>query len=344
MRLQEPGAGLFFTSLVRIQTNVDSQPGGLTDTRTHGVRSDAFERFAREQTFRPVPCSSVEQRFRHSGWQLERLRVLHALSAAHVPRSRFERFEACGADCVVEWSPSRERYRLRANYCGDRFCLPCARARSVRVRNRILSLVGDRTPLVITFTIANKRQSLTAAIDHLNRSFRKLRQQKIWLHAVDGGAAFIEVKKGAGSGEWHPHLHVLAVGRFIPKEKLRDAWLKATGDSFIVDIQRARTPGDAGHYATKYATKGWTPEVSRDHDALVECVLSLRARRLCLTFGEWHGVDLEDENSGAEDWRRVERIDRVYAGFLNNEAWAVAVWRAINAGIEEKLVLPPAPE
>lgn len=335
--------GLFLTTLVKTQTNVDASEKNTRAKYSRCPADPEFDRFARRASFQRPPATDVERSFRHSGWALERLRVRHALLTANVPASRYERFCDCGSDCVVEFSPSRNRHRTRANYCGDRFCLPCSRARASRVRGKVESLLGQEKPLLITLTVRNSRPALNDALNHLLSSFRRLRQQKIWRTAVVGGAAFVEVKKGARSGAWHPHLHVIAVGKYIPAKELSDAWLEATGDSFRVDIQRAASVEDGVGYGTKYATKGWTAEVVRDPDALVECILALRARRLCVTFGDWHNAQLEDPDSGPEDWKRIGTLDRIYDRFLAGEIWARGVMLSLMNGDEESTRLPEIP-
>jgi hypothetical protein len=335
--------GLFFTSLVKQQTNVDSRRQ-RKDAEGLGADHPDFARLAREQSWSRPPATSVEQRFRHSGWMLERLRVRHALLTAGVPAGRYDRFCNCGSDCVIEYSPSARRHRSRANYCGDRWCIPCSRARAARVLRRLQALIGDDRPLFITLTVKNIPGPLTDRLNHLVESFRRLRQQQIWKKAIAGGAAFIEVKRGTGSGHWHPHLHIVCCGGFIDQRKLSDAWLKATGDSHRVKIERAHDSTAAGSYAGKYATKGWTAEVTRDLDSCVECILALRGRRLCLTFGGWVGVDLEDDGDVPADWRRVGRLDYIYERYLAGEEWAHGVMLSLFNGVEERCILPPAPE
>lgn len=51
------------------------------------------------------------------------------------------------------------------------------------------------------------------------------------------------------------HFHVLLVGWTpIPQAELSDAWLRATGKAYVVDI-RAVSPDKGARYATKYVTK-----------------------------------------------------------------------------------------
>lgn len=340
----DPQAGLFWTTLVKTQTNVESRSERKRREAAGEKTDPEFDRICRREQFRPQPVTPVERDFRHGGWRIERDRVTAALAAACVPLSRLERFCECGSDCIVEYSKTAGRHRTRANYCGDRFCLPCAKARAYRVRRRVEKLCGDVLPLMITLTVRNVPGTLTERLNHLLSSFRRLRSHVDWKDAIQAGAAFVEVKKGARSGEWHPHLHIIAVGRYLPGKRLSDAWLKATGDSFRVDIQRARSATDAGSYAAKYASKGWTSDVARDHDALMECVLSLRGRRLCTTFGDWHGIDVEDDADVANDWERVGRLDFIHGRFLAGEEWARGVMVSLLGDAIEHSEKPPAPE
>jgi len=328
--------GLFSTSLVKQQTSVDA--GLVPATGTQGDRSGLkdFERRNRGREWQWPPITAVENVFRHSGWTLERERVKRAMLAT-VPRpSRFERFDNCGSDCVVEYSPSAARHRVRANYCGDRFCVPCCRARAVKFQAEVRALLGDRVPLFITLTLRNSSEPLASLLNHLQASFRRLRQTRLWRDAVLGGVGVIEVKKGKGGFGWHPHLHVVAVGGYMHQGELSDAWRKCTGGSFIVDIQRARKTDDACLYAAKYVSKGWTSEVARDHDALVECIVAMRGRRLLITFGEWHGLDVERPDDDPGDWRNVGSLDYIFAADRRGEQWAVGILRALGVRPPER--------
>jgi hypothetical protein len=47
-----------------------------------------------------------------------------------------------------------------------------------------------------------------------------------------------EVKRGQNSGEWHPHLHMIALGRggAQPGTTVQE-WYGHHGDSFVVDVR-----------------------------------------------------------------------------------------------------------
>jgi len=247
-----------------------------------------------------------------------------------------ERFEACGGDCVVEWSPSLQRHRLKGNYCGDRFCIPCTRARSHRCRTKLAALCRRQSPLFITLTLRGNGEPLAALLTKLLRSFAKLRRHVLWKHAVKAGAYVIEIKRGAGSGHWHPHIHALCIGGFMSQRALSDAWNDASEGSYVVDIQRVWQDDRAVGYVGKYVSKGWSAEVARDPDSLLECVLALRGRRLLGTFGDWRGVELDGEDDGPGDWVKVGRLDSVVRDFNAGLPWAVGVIRSLGVDPQER--------
>jgi hypothetical protein len=106
--------------------------------------------------------------------------------------------------------------------------------------------------------------------------------------------AFCEVVWFPKTERWHPHLHILSDGRYIAKEALRKAWLKATGDSFIVDVRKVTSAERAAHYVTKYASKPHDASIWREPRRLDEAILAMKGRRLCLTYGTWRGVKLTE--------------------------------------------------
>lgn len=337
-------SGLFFSQLDRQQTSVDQRKSCRSPRIIAPPGQKEFDRRANRRAYDRAPATAMETAFRHSGWTMERARVREALKASHVSADRLDRFEQCGGDCVVEYSPSTKRHRLRANYCGDRFCIPCARARSKRLERAIVSKLAGLIPLFMTLTLQANDNLLVDCLNHLQESFRRLRQQRLWTDNVKGGVAVVEIKRGAGSGKWHVHLHVLAESRSIDARLLSDAWRLASRGSFIVDVSRVRRFDQGIGYVAKYAGKGWTAEVVRDRDSLIECVCALRGRRLLIVFGGWSKLESYADVPDPGDWRRIARLNRVCDEFTRGEAWAVGVMRALHSDHLELALAPPAPE
>jgi hypothetical protein len=106
--------------------------------------------------------------------------------------------------------------------------------------------------------------------------------------------AFLEVKWNPDPGRWHPHVHAIVQGRFIPHDLLAKAWKAITGDSHIVRLQSVGSPSDVVRYVTTYASKSLRTADFPTDPVLDEAVLVLHRTRLCRTFGTWRGLRLHD--------------------------------------------------
>lgn len=230
---------------------------------------------------------------------------------------------------MVEWSPSAVKHRVKAFYCGDRMCIPCATARSLKVKENLLKWTAGQRVRFITLTLAPKEVELSKQLSRLIALFSKVRESLLWRVAVKAGAYVIEIKRGENSGRWHVHAHCLVVGSFIDQRKLSEAWRKVTGDSFIVDVREVRENEKGVDYVAKYAGKGWSEAILADPDSLAECVVALRGRRLLGTFGEWRKFKLEREVESVTDWKPVARLGHVFRCATGGERWAVDVFRSL---------------
>lgn len=254
----------------------------------------SFEKIIRDRIGPPTKSES----FTHSGWALTRKRVIASMFRTRQADSRVQAFMTCGSATWIERAKEdSSRFRLRQNMCHDRLCQVCGGCRSRKISEIICNMMEGKRCRFITLTLKGKAgDKLADIIDRLMRSFRYLRSHPVWADAVDGGAAFIEVKRGDRSGFWHPHLHILCEGRFLPQGDLSDAWRSITKDSFRVDIRDANK-GRAHAYVTKYASKPLNSTFANNEEWLDEAMQALRGRRLVTCFGTWYGTPL----STAED-------------------------------------------
>lgn len=273
-----------------------------------------------------TPAAEADEiAFRHSGWRSDRKRVAVGLAASGTPERVLERFAVCGSEAIVEYSATLKRHRIKAFYCGHRCCRPCANAKARKTTNRLVCLCRNKRTSFVTFTLRGSQASVTDCLNHLYESFQKLRRCKLWLEAVDGGCVVPEVKRGAIGGLWHVHLHGILLGRFIDQAALSRAWHKATGDSFIVHIRRIKDDAREIGYVAAYAGKGFDRSVVVSPDDLIECICSLRGRRLLIPFGCWHGLDVESDKASADDWKRVGRLGHIVRDGYRNEPYAIGV-------------------
>jgi hypothetical protein len=163
-------------------------------------------------------------------------------------------------------------------------------------------------PFLVTLTVKDG-DDLAERFGHLHASQRELwkRRQRGRGSVLDGvmGAVWsYEVKRGSGSGKWHPHLHMIALSEVQPDQAALSAeWLEITGDSFIVDVRPISQEDPVSGFLEvfKYAVKFAEQEPADTVEAF--CVL--RGKRLIGSAGCFRKVtfpeDLLDDQEGLED-------------------------------------------
>lgn len=239
--------------------------------------------------------SSASARFRHASWWNIRRRVWASMVRTQQSPSRRAAFGSCGSCSWLEQSNTvATDFRVRHNHCHDRLCTPCANARSAHLTQSVMQVAAGKHLLFITLTLCGKNERLNDLLDKLYRSFRALRQVPLWADAIRGGAAFLEVKRSEKAGRWHPHLHIIADGRYVPQHELSNLWRSITKDSYIVDVRRVNQLEVAARYVTKYASKPLNTTFTASPELLDEALLALKGRRLCFAFGDWYGTALRD--------------------------------------------------
>jgi hypothetical protein len=280
--------------------SVGSLPSPILDSADLNLHGS----FPAEPAFVPTPLDD-DVTFRHSSWQSDRRRVYCALRAAFPDSTRLQRFRTCGAHAwVVRSLDDPSNYAIASDHCHDRFCRPCSSFRANVIAANIRTHLADRPYRFLTLTIKTTDLTLKQGIDKLYRSFAHLRRTKLWQRCVTGGCAVCEIKPRTGSREWHPHLHAVIEGKYLPVQPLRRLWLQITRDSFIVNVQRGLGVDKAADYVTKYITKPFAADVVRSPTRLVDAIRALHGRRLVSTFGTWRGVCLTRfDPLGA--WERV---------------------------------------
>lgn len=289
-----------------------------------------------------VPRSSdAESEFRHSHWKEKRAKVHATLVAAHRNDFALNRFEECGSQCVVEWSPTAERYRLVGKTCRCRHCEPCMRSKANTIAANLISRLSTRHKRAyrfMTFTLKHSDAPLHEQIQRLYSCFKKLRTYAGWKRTQRGGAVMLEVKRSTSGKSWHVHCHAIVEGDYLDKQTLSDMWHQATGDSFIADIRALQNAEEATHYVAKYITKGTDSRTWSDPAWALEWVTSTANVRSCGTFGTWRGFALLQTPTTITDWRHVCTLDRLCAAVKRRNPAATEIYLALRppAWTEEK--------
>jgi hypothetical protein len=292
------------------------------------------------------PADPQELSFRHSGWWQTRARIRTHLANSGWNAFKLDRWDQCGSACVAEWSPSLQRHRLRANYCHSRHCRPCSRAKGTRLALNLRARLAERPRgryRFVTLTLVNSHKDLGGEIARLYAAFKQLRTRQIW-KSQRGGCFILEVKWTQERG-WHPHLHIITEGDWIPQNELSQEWYKVTGDSYIVDVRPLSTTYDPADYVAKYVTKGVNAEVWQSDDAAQEWISASKGVRAAATFGDWRGFALCRQPAQANDWQPVGRLTKILAAARAAEPWALAIVKSLRATalleVDELFTQPP---
>lgn len=175
-------------------------------------------------------------------------------------------------------------------YCGNRFCQTCASPRQIRVHDRINWLIKHRKKHKgsmlkhLTLTIRNE-DDLPSMVRHLVKSFRRLRQRKLFKSLIHGGVFVIELTNKDNG--WHAHIHAIVQSDRIEWSELRNMWIKCSGGSSGVYIQNI-PPVEAVRYLTKYIAQC---DLSIDNQLIATD--TLKNYRLFNPFGEWYAINKE---------------------------------------------------
>ena len=240
-----------------------------------------------------------------------------------------KRVLSCGDYLVFRhyWTVDKVRLHGASLCCKHLLCPLCA----IRRGSKALKAYLDRwevikaekpalKPFLVTLTVKDG-DDLPERFEHLHKAQRELwkRRARIYSTSLDGVAGAVwsyEVKRGSGSGSWHPHLHMIALAENQPdQDRLSSEWHNITGDSFIVDVRPITgDPVDGFMEVFKYAVK-FSDQPPAD---TVHAWQILKGKRLLASSGVFRGVvvpdDLMDDQSDFDDLPFVTLFYRYLRG------------------------------
>ena len=182
-----------------------------------------------------------------------------ALDVAQYIRGRGDKFLglASRVDYCGDWLHFRHYFtvdelRLHKAYfcCKHLLCPLCAIRRGSKALQAYLpryeAVLGSRPslrPFLVTLTVRDG-SDLDERFRHLQRAQRELWKRRhrgrapCSIQCIEAAVWSFEVKRGKGSGLWHPHLHMVALAEAAPDQAALSAeWHQITGDSFVVDVR-----------------------------------------------------------------------------------------------------------
>lgn len=225
-----------------------------------------------------------------------------ASDQAQTMAKQLQRLRQCGDYLVFRhyWTVDQVKLHGARLCCQHLLCPLCA----IRRGSRSLKAYLDKweviraekpalRPFLVTLTVKDG-PDLAERFHHLKSAQRELwmrkhRRRGSVLDDVAGAVWSYEIKRGNGSGLWHPHLHMIALAENQPDQvELAREWQAITGDSFIVDVRPISSDDPASGFIEvfKYAVK-FSDQPPAD---TLHAFQTLRGKRLLDSSGCFRGV------------------------------------------------------
>ena len=222
--------------------------------------------------------------------------------------------------------------KVASSRCKLRWCPICR-----DVSRHIITLAVEEWlkkqayPKMLTFTLKHSDAPLSLQISKLYDSFRKIRRRSVMANAVTGGIWFFQLKYNLTEEQWHPHIHCLVAGDYLPHTRLKEIWHAITGDSFIVDIRPVQDVAAASTEVARYATSP-CDLASLPLTNAIDVFHATKGRRICGSWGSARGTTLAPSPQADNDeWQHV--ADFYYVSIHRDHIPHLAeFWRCFKTG------------
>jgi hypothetical protein len=243
-----------------------------------------------------LPAQNRLQDSIHEGHHATRDKIIKSLAAssykAHLTQGF--RMAECGSRLDFYLDPRTGKVDHWLHRCKSRLCPLCADKRSRQIALDMIQVVNAmRRPRTIVLTVKSEARPLAIQLRDLRRHFSRLRRSKLWRKSVAGGVYVTEITINQTTGLWHPHLHIIYDGSYIPHTQLREAWHDVTKESQIVWIEDVHSRHNAVNELCKYVGKPprtvtWTEQRITDYATAVA------GSRMVQTFGNVRRHEVPD--------------------------------------------------
>ena len=216
------------------------------------------------------------------------------------------RLGACRKFAWFVQSSVTNKLRVMSSRCKLRWCPICRDVSRMIVTTSVNEwLKIQQYPKMITLTLKHSDDDLSLQIKRLYDCFRKLRRRAYFQRLITGGVWFFQLKFNSTTERWHPHIHCLVAGQYLPHNRLKNLWHKITGDSYVVDIRPVRDLEACSNEVARYATSP-ADITAVDLDRALEIFYATKHRRICGSWGSAKSIVLKPtplEDTG--EWSKV---------------------------------------
>ena len=248
------------------------------------------------------PRQTSLQEVLHADHAEERETTIGVLAASYYRQHKTDalRMAYCATSATVSLDIRTSVVKPWLHRCGSRLCPFCSRARHRHVSGQVEHAVNHmKHPRHVVLTLKSTPDALTLQLQHLTESFARLRRLPFWTRNVLHGIYTIEITLNSSTGLWHPHLHIIYDGSFIPVAQLKARWHEVTGNSDVVWIEQVGDRAKAIADISKYVGK---PQASKHWPApkLLEYATAIHGKRMiqCIGKRQPHAVHDADPNPG----------------------------------------------
>lgn len=254
----------------------------------------------------PRPQSFREQSVARCKPQLIRLERIYEYKQMDPNYSTRKRLNGCRTNATIMQHEDTHELRVASRHCNLRWCPMCMGTRRYIITQSVKGWLERRKhPKFLTFTLKSCNDPLETQVQRLYDCFRKIRR-RTWLQKlIKGGVWFFQFTYNFQTEQFHPHVHCLIDGEYIPKGKLKASWLEITGDSYIIDIRKVDDVDKASEYVARYATA--PANLNKIPVPIAAAaVIALKDRRIVGAFGSARGMHLAPRKpEEVSKWRRV---------------------------------------
>jgi hypothetical protein len=237
----------------------------------------------------------LQEAIHEPSWEA-RARIIAALASSYEKSLRHQArtLAACSAAAKFYVTPTTHKVSPWLSRCKNRLCPFCSHHRSQLAAATVANIVRQiPRPRVLVLTLRSTNNPLTEEIARLRASFARLRRQPWWKKAVTGGVYTIEITRNPTTAQWHPHIHAILAGNFLPQPKIKAEWKRITEDSDIVHIADVTNREGVAREISKYVGKpqsldNWPADAIRDYAA------ATRGARMLHTWGKFHSTPAPD--------------------------------------------------